>query len=670
VSLTRAVSSFTLVLAFAACSAKSSTPYPTYLPTDASTSTIDASAGPPSGKVAITILSPMTGSILSTNASADVSAQVTIANGTDLIDPSTVRVSLSSGSTGASGAGSSILTTVPLTGPNGQDQFVGKLPLAGLKTGSYTITVTALSSTGTSGSAQVTVSLDAGPVITVLSPVAGQHYNGSLIVQLIVDPGTYPPLMAGSLQAFIGGTALTLAASGPANQYRATVDLTKPTPLTGDQLFSVTAVDAKGTRTDLRFTFNVDIDGPTITNTTPAPGEIVGGVIRIAANIADGAGLNASTLQVLVGDKTNPQFALPLTLDATGAYSVLFDTKNLTPCKPAPDTSLCIVFPTLSFRASDALGNDTTFSYDISVDNLPPIADLVPPVMRVSKYDMSPNIDGGIAPPGLSCSHAFDPLSNNIRPGDMPDDSCGVPQVFDLRARIEDDGNRADGLKGTPISLVDPDATAIYVLNDVTQPLVVDTDGDGACDAINPNLTPTTMPLTGPRQVLKIRMQPVPPAGDGDYTADPTVPQPPCIPGHEPNPPADICHREEPTVAISYASGQPSIWAIEPIAPADPQYCFGGQFDTLANNVSDAGWKCIAVATADKNGNTSVSAPIRVWVSYNNQGSGQWCPPPPATAGPPPTCTGTYDKATGTATAGACTTRKFSSGQICFENDC
>ena len=651
-----------LAVGLAACS-KTTAPYPTYLPSDASTSGTDVGLPPPSGQVDITIVAPAAGSILTTNASADVSAQVVINNGTDLVDPSTVQATLSTAS------GGTAIPAVSLTSQNGQNLFVGKLPLAGLVTGDYVITVTAASSTGAIGTKQVNVSLDAGPVITVLSPVAGQHYNGSLIVQLIVDPGAYPPLKA-TPQAFIGATMLTLAAAGPDNQFRAVVDLVKPTPLTGDQLFVVSAIDAKGTRTELRFTFNVDIDGPTITGTTPAPGDIVGGVIKISAMIADGAGLNASSLQVLVGDKTDPQFKLPLTVDTTGVYSVLFDTKNLTGCKPPPDQSLCIVYPTLSFRASDSLGNDTTVSYEISVDNIPPIADLVPPVMRVSKYDTSPELDGGAAPPGLSCSHAFDPLSNNIQAGDMPDDNCMVPQVFDLRARIEDDGNRAAGLKGTPISLVDPDATAVYVLDDISQPLVVDTDGDGACDAINPNLQPTTTPLTGPRQVLKIRLRPVPPAGDGDYTPDPTVPAPTCVPGHEPNPPPDICHREEPTVAISYAGGQPAIWAIEPIAPDNPGYCFGGQLDTLANHVADAGWKCIAVATADKNGNASVSAPIRVWVSYNNQGSAQWCPSPPAGAPAAPTCTGTYDKATGTATAGACATPKFPSGEICFENDC
>jgi hypothetical protein len=159
------------------------------------------------------------------------------------------------------------------------------------------------------------------------------------------------------------------------------------------------------------------------------------------------------------------------------------------------------------------------------------------------------------------------------------------------------------------------------------------------------------------------------PTGLADFTPDPTVPGG-CIPGHATNPPTDICNIEEPTLAISYAGGLSAIWGIEPIAPANPQWCFGGQFDTLANNVATAGWKCIAVATADKNGNASVSAPIRVWVDYTYGGAQGWCSPPPASAPPAPSCTGTYNRTTGTAAAGACMMQKFPSGEICFDSDC
>ena len=141
------------------------------------------------------------------------------------------------------------------------------------------------------------------------------------------------------------------------------------------------------------------------------------------------------------------------------------------------------------------VGNETVVGYDFAVDNIAPVADLDPPNLRDSQLDRV-----------LRCSHEFDPLGNNSFDGDMPNDRKMVPQVFDLRARIEDDGNRAAGLKLTPISLVDPHETSVYILDDETQPLIVDTDGDGSCDAINPLLIPTTQPPTQNNQVLKVRL--------------------------------------------------------------------------------------------------------------------------------------------------------------------
>ncbi len=37
-----------------------------------------------------------------------------------------------------------------------------------------------------------------------------------------------------------------------------------------------------------------------------------------------------------------------------------------------PRTGLCVVWPNLSFRASDLLGNETVLAYDIGIDNQPP----------------------------------------------------------------------------------------------------------------------------------------------------------------------------------------------------------------------------------------------------------------------------------------------------------
>jgi hypothetical protein len=692
-----------LALGFAACGSKGGTPYGMYTPSDdAATGSggitggglfggsgghvsgpggtggvVDA--GAPSGTVTITIQSPAGDAILSTNAAADVAAKITITGGTDLVDPSTVRATLVQ--TGGTGS----LSAAPLVGPTGDNLYTGKISLAGLATGDYTLTVTAKSSTALAGAASVKIKLDGGPKITVLSPIAGQHYKGSIISQVIVDPGLYGP--ASGLTCTIAGTPVTLQPAGPVNEYRAVFDLTMPVALTGDQLFEVSAKDARGTRTDIKIIFNVDITGPDITMTLPAPGSIVGGVIKISAVIADGAGLDGSSLQVLIGDDTTTAFRLPLTLDpGVGGFSTLFDTKNLTQCNL--NSPLCIVRPTISFRAADALGNERVVSYTFAVDNMPPIADLTPPQIRASKID-------GV----LRCSWKFDPLDPDIVAGDAPDDGCVVPQMFDLRARVEDDGNPASGEKAVPISTVDPDATAAYILDSTTvggvaQPLVVDTDNDGWCDAVNPLLQPTTSPITGPRQVLKVRLAPVPPDGVADFTPDPSLPiVNVCLPGVATEIPASLCiPGPQPTVAISYAGGLPAIWSIEPIKPANAAYCFGSQFDTRANKIAavtsttpplpgPAGWKCIAVVTADKLGNASTSKPLRVYLTdygYSGQDShapGTFCSQPlPANAGPPPDCTGTWDKASGTLSQKACKTRDFKSKsgeiEICYLGDC
>jgi hypothetical protein len=620
-------------------------------------------AGIPSGTVSITIVSPAGGTLLSNNLAADVSARVSIMGGTDIIDPSTVRVSLvPAGGTGA-------VSAAPLVGPTAGNLFTGKLSLAGLATGDYTLFVTARSSTNVDGSAMEAVKIDGGPKITVVSPIPGHHYKGSIIVQAIVDPGSFPP--ASAPQATIAGTPVTLQPTTSPMVFRGVFDLTMPNALTDDQLFEISATDARGTVTDLRFIFNVDTIGPSITMTTPIPGAIVGQVVRFAATISDPAGLDASSIQVLIGDKNDPQFKLPLTLESAGVYSTLFDTRLLTQCKLKPASGLCIVRPTISFRAADALGNETINEYEIAVDNLPPIADLQPPKIRATK------IDKGL----LRCSFAMDPLSVGSFVGDAPKDGCRVPQLFDLRARIEDTGNYATGLKQMPIAGVDPAKTAAYILADTSQPLVVDIDGDGNCDAINPHLVPTTAPLTGaPREVLKVRLRPVPPAGAADFTMDSSIPPTAdCAPGADPDPPKPICRVEQPTLAISYAGGVSAIWAVEPIAPDDPRYCFGSQLDTLANNVPDSGndpklpgWRCLAIATADLNGNISTSMPLRVWVDYNF--GGPFCGLPAPTNPPMPTCTGTFDKATDMVTSKACKARTFNANSAfneeCFENDC
>jgi hypothetical protein len=103
----------------------------------------------------------------------------------------------------------------------------------------------------------------------------------------------------------------------------------------------------------------------------------------------------------------------------------------------------------------------------------------------------------------------------------------------------------------------------------------------------------------------------------------------------------------------------PAIWGIAPVDRG--LYCLGSQFDAHANNIAD-GWACVAAAAADRNGNASVSAPLRVYIQRRGlvQPSAGVCPAPPGNAGPPPDCTGTFERATGNVTTRPCrASRRF-----------
>jgi len=613
-----------------------------------------AAGNMPSGTVVVAISAPTGSAPVAVNSDLPVTATVGVQGGTDFIDTSSVKVTLAPVG-GAAAAANGVLVS------GGGDVYSGTLSLGNLPAGMYVLTVKANSSSGTAGSADVTITVDSGPSITITSPIANHAYQGTMAIEVIADPGAYPPLTGPT--ATISGMNVALTQQGTTTTYRATVAFgpTMPPPagvqalppLSGPQLLDVKATNANGASADAQVVFKVDVTGPTITQTAPFSGQVVGGIIKIQATILDDAGVLDSSVVAVIANNETPIFELPLTADGSGIYSTLFDTANLTRCPDPPSTdNSCVVFPTISFRALDLVGNQTVVSYGFSVDNVAPIADLDPPVVRQVKLEAS----------GYQCSRKFDPLSVNLEIGDMPNDGCMVPQVFDLRARIEDDGNRASEVKVTPLALVDPDNTNVFVMPAGNQPLVVDSNSDGRCDEVNPLLLPAspTTPPAIPSGILQVRLASVPLQGDADFESDASVatdPSPPvkCTQGMATAPPKLLCNTfEQPTIAIGYADSRPSIWSVEPIDMVF--HCLGNQVDMKANHIPE-GWACIAVQTRDLAGNQSVSVPIRVYVQY--AASGGFCPAPPAGAGAPPTCTGTYDPASKAAAIGTCSARKF-----------
>jgi hypothetical protein len=632
-------------------------------------------AGPPA-EVNIVILAPAEGAVLKASSSPEVRARVTAAMAVDAgplgdqIDLVSYAFILADDPKGKP------LVSGPLFGPAANSEFATRTDLTTLETGSYLLAVTAVTHNGGIATAAIAVQVDAGPTIRIVSPKSGGAYKGSVAVQVQVDSAPFLPT-AEPIEATVGGYPIVLAASGPAGFYEGIIEFERYNPpLVDEQKLTVGATNSLGTRNQAEVKFVVDVRGPTFTDTLPLPGAVVGGVITVRAKITDVAGvLGPSVIAIIEDQANNVSFTLELEPEAgaTGYYSALFDTAKFPRCKVRTAVDeLCVVFPNLSFRASDILGNDAFLAYDFAVDHIPPIFDLDPPAdLRLMKFEKKLRMD--------VCSWAFDPLGNWSRPGDMPNQNSMVPQIFDLRARIEDDGNHGVDLKFSPTSGIDETTTHMYVLDDTSQVLVVDWDGDGICDGINPLLVPTATPPKTSREVLTIRLVPVPPTGSGDFTPDPSLAADPsgCPPGIDPEAPSRLCAMQNVPIALGYPTAldpQSAIWAIEPLTDGEP-WCLGSQFDTYANQIAE-GWACFAAAGADRNGNQGVSAPLRLFVSYKLDaeldGQPRFGPTgvlPPANAGPAPDCTGRYDPLTKTVSPQPCTSRGFPRGQIRWQGD-
>jgi hypothetical protein len=175
---------------------------------------------------------------------------------------------------------------------------------------------------------------------------------------------------------------------------------------------------------------------------------------------------------------------------------------------------------------------------------------------------------------------------------------------------------------------------------------VIDTDGDGFCDDINPEVVPIgSKPLPG--EAVAVAMAALAPGGSADFSGDPGggIPLHPVCDtwGDEKEPPKELCKTTPVTVNTFYtaSASEPAIYTIPPIVSGSYQ-CMGLPFDFKANSFNE-GWVCAAVVADDNLTNRGVSPPIRLWYDQKLLSYG----PLPGSAGTPPICTGTLDKVTG-----------------------
>ncbi len=527
-----------------------------------------------------------------------------------------------------------------------QDQFAGIVDLRSQASGNLTIIVEASDSLENVNQEQVDVIRDTGPVVDFISPDDGERYAGS--VNLVFEVRDPNGVKESSMYARIGQVDLPLvkqdedANHGDQPQwilYSSEIifdDAMFDPRLVGQQQVVVGAENiVNSVSSTSTVTFIVDSEGPVIQVTTPQPGQIVGGIVTIEANIQDSAGVLETSVVAVLGHNS-VEYEVPLASSGGGGPFVgTFDTSAF------PRNW---VFPSISVRAADQLNNESEYGFLVALDNTAPICSLDPPASLFLTREAS---TGG----AWECSIPFDPVGAGV-----PDDLERVPQVFFLRARIEDNGNFAVGLMQQPLSLVDPATTRLYVLDDTSQPLVVDTNGDGYCDEINPALIPSTNPQST-QEVLVLDLDSIGPGISADYrppslaTQDylgytPTLPAGCDQWGVETDAPDALCVAVENdggsgipmfgAVFYTISRDEPAIYSLPIVDESSPLFCAGHQFDALANNISE-GWTCAAVRAVDNVGNVGISAPLRFFIDYTSDGA------PPYNTADAPGCTGTWD---------------------------
>jgi hypothetical protein len=593
----------------------------------------DASTGTTGGSVAITIVSPTAGSTVA-GKSIEVVAQVV----TQSVPVDTASINAKLGN----------LKPVHLVA-NGPSVYHGFFAMGDTPSGVYKLEIDASTTDGASATVTAQIVVNAGPIITILRPSPEEPTVKSLNYDFSVKIApALSNVHVGTVTATVGTCVVALASpagSDTAEEYVGTVnlDLCMPRPAEGQLDFTVQAADDSAP-TPIVSTAVVDavVDrtGPIVSITLPAAGELVGGIMHVSASISDPSGVNPLSVYATI-EHAGVGFTLPLAETGSGVYTATFDTRRF----PNPTT---IEYPAIEVVADDTLGNHgTSGGILFTIDNVPPIGDLDPPKGIIAKLDPTTL--------NYSCSHPFDPLGT-----DAVSDGDTVDQVFDIRAEVMDNGNSAQGADHVTVALV-KDVT-LYILDDLTKPLVVDSDGDGVCDAINPHVIATANQLPMHGQAIALTMVPISAGGAGNFAFPPDYSSQ--VPSFCVNatsgmiaPAKSLCLTTDMTVAVGYYTGDlygtSVIWTIPPVK-GDSYECAGIQFDSLANNVN-TGWVCAAVEFEDTVGNKSVSRPLRFCIDRSGN---HICP----STDPKPDCRGAYDAMTDTVTTTPCTARTFGAG--------
>jgi hypothetical protein len=523
------------------------------------------------------------------------------ANTGDPVDSSSVRL--------AAIAGSELIEVDGI--PSGiADEYTGTIDVGELENGAVAFRCSAsdLAAEPRSNSDEMDTFVDLGPRVEVFSPSPGASFGQQVDVsfQVVASPVATDDSGAAvdEVVLLVGSTPIEVAPMGGGNYFASVVfdDPVFDPALDGPISLTVRATNARTgapvTRSE-QVSFVADTDGPTIAISEPSPGELVGGFMAIAVTVSDPAEVDSVVATIA------HQHEIELVRGSGDQFTATFDTRLL-------DDSW--VFPLLEVRSRDAVGNEAAVGRVVSLDNRAPLVSMDSPLMREALCpDPSGSCDAGDS---VACSLIFDPLGS-----DAADDGEVVGALIELRARAEDRGNGALAPSGvfTPLAGVDPAEVELFVLDDTTLPLIVDTDGDGVCDAVNPELVPTSVPQAADEAAV-VSLVPVDPQGSAFFAAptDPNGVTPGLDDSTCSSPPVDgdqpvaLCMTTPLTRVIATQTVEQS--AVFTVPPVDDAFqCLGNAFDAPGTNIAD-GWMCAVGVARDGLGNQGLSPPLRLCV--------------------------------------------------------
>ncbi|HMA97533.1 MAG TPA: hypothetical protein VKP30_32840 [Polyangiaceae bacterium] len=387
----------------------------------------------------------------------------------------------------ASTAAVSPTSTTPL--PTG---VTARFNLSDVPSGWVTLQCTAQDSSSvplTGTSAPLKVLVDHGPTITFSAPAKDQPWalKNPLNITFAVTPTSFSAsdTFAGtdSVVLLIDGHEVPVAETTPGSgNYSSTVSLSDPKifPMTdipsGSTTVRAVVTNKRKAVADSGVTINVDSTPPVVTVTSPTDGSVVGGELQLKFNVKDpastgtndpGSGVKAESTVVKLNyapfpyDSTSERWSFDKN---SGDFIFRFRESDL-----ASSTAQA----TIGISAGDLAGNAETAARSLTlyIDRVPPVVDLDPPTVRELYIDSDRLTHG---------SNSFDPL------GEAVNDRAIVQGAAIFRAFVWDRTNTP--LPGSNIekfAATNQSTVRLWMQEEVTRPLLKDTNGDGVCDAID-----------------------------------------------------------------------------------------------------------------------------------------------------------------------------------------